>query len=177
MTPHRIPRGVRAAAYAIPLLVLPSAAWRLGYILDVWIAGAGPCDTKDLGEGIYIASLSVVSMAFALLTVGLVRPWGEVLPRWMPLIGGRRVPVRGATLGAMAGATLIALLTLYYTLNRAFGFVDGATKPVPDGCGPPGAEVLALYAPMVAWAPLLYAVTFEYHRRQRRGRDSNPRSA
>jgi hypothetical protein len=34
-----VPRWVRTAAYAIPLLVLPSAAWRLSYILDVWISG------------------------------------------------------------------------------------------------------------------------------------------
>ena len=71
------PRWVTAAAFAIPLLVLPSATWRLGYIVDVWLNGAGRCDTHDLGEGIYIASLSVVSMGFALLTIGLVRPWAR----------------------------------------------------------------------------------------------------
>jgi hypothetical protein len=161
-----VPRWVRIAAYAIPLLVLPSAAWRLSYILDVWISGAGPCDTTSVGEGIYIASLSVVSMGFALLTTGLVRPWGEVVPRWVPLAGGRPVPVRGPTIAAAAGATVIALIAGWFVINHLFGIVEGPTKPVPAGCDPPGVDVLAVYAPMLLWAPLLYAVTFQYHRRR-----------
>ncbi|GAA2842698.1 hypothetical protein GCM10010505_77190 [Kitasatospora aburaviensis] len=28
-----------------------------------------------------------------LLTLGLVRPWGEVTPRWIPLIGGKLLPI------------------------------------------------------------------------------------
>lgn len=163
-----IPRWVSAAAFAIPLLVLPSAAWRLSYIVDVWVGGAGRCDTRDLAEGIYIAGLSVASMGFALLTIGLVRSWGEVVPGWVPVLGGRRLPVRGVTIAAAGGATVIALVTSYYVLNQLFGFVEGPTKPVPAGCGPPDAEVLALYAPMLAWAPLLYLITFQYHRRRKR---------
>ncbi|MCF2434810.1 hypothetical protein LV779_08895 [Streptomyces thinghirensis] len=34
-----------------------------------------------------------MSEALALLTLGLVRPWGEVVPRRVPLLGGRPVPV------------------------------------------------------------------------------------
>lgn len=161
-----VPRPVRAAAYAMPFLVLPSAAWRLGYILDVWIGGPGRCDTHDAGEGIYIASLSVVSLGFALLTTGLVRPWGETFPHRIPIVGGRPVPARAVTIAALSGATLIAVITSYYVLNQLFGFVDGPTKPVPAGCEPPGADVLLLYAPMLAWAPLLYFVAFDYHRRR-----------
>jgi hypothetical protein len=166
VTSRQIPRWVTAAAVAIPVLVLPSATWRATYILDVWIGGAGPCDTKSLGEGIYIASLSVLSMGFALLTLGLVRPWGEVVPGWVPVLGGRPVPARAVTFAAAAGATLIAMLVAYFLLNKAFGFVEGPTKPVPPGCETPGDDVLALYAPLIAWAPLLYVVTFQYHRRR-----------
>lgn len=145
-----IPRWVTAAAFAIPLLVLPSAAWRTAYIVDVWIAGPGPCDTRSLGEGLYILSLSVVSLGFALLTTGLVRPWGD------------RVPLRVAVGVGAAGASLIGLLTAYFLLNQAFGFVEGPVKPVPAGCSTPDGDVLALYAPLIAWAPLLAAVTWQH---------------
>ncbi|GAA0271258.1 hypothetical protein GCM10010302_06030 [Streptomyces polychromogenes] len=39
----------------------------------------------------YVVGLSVLTEAPALLTTGLVSEWGEVVPRWVPLIGGRRV--------------------------------------------------------------------------------------
>ena len=82
------------------------------------------------------------------------------------MVGGRPVPVGTVTIAAAAGATVIAVVAGYFVVNELFGLVEGPTKPVPPGCGPPGADVLALYAPMLAWAPLLYLVTFQYHRRR-----------
>jgi len=146
--------------------VLPSATWRIGHVVDVIVNG-GPCAVESDGELVYVVSLSVLSMAAALLTLGLVRPWGEVVPRWLPVVGGRPVPVRGATIVATVGATLIALITAYAVLNAIFGFVDGPLRPAPAGCKPPGTTVAILYAPLVAWSPLLYLVTYDYYRRRR----------
>jgi hypothetical protein len=160
MTTATIPRWAKISAYLIPFLVLPSAIWRLSYIVGVWIDGPGPCDTEKLGEGLYIASLSFLSMGFALLAVGLVRPWGEVFL-------GRPVPTRAVAIAMTAGATLITLIVSYYVLNQLFGFVEGLTKPLPAGCEPPGDGVLVLYAPMLVWPPLLYAVTYQYWLRTR----------
>lgn len=42
------------------------------------------------------------------LTLGLIRPWGERFPRWMPVLAGRRVPVAAA---AVPGGVIAAGLT------------------------------------------------------------------
>jgi hypothetical protein len=34
----------------------------------------------------------VVDLAGAFLTLGLVQRWGEVFPRWVPFLSGKRVP-------------------------------------------------------------------------------------
>jgi hypothetical protein len=162
-------RWATVAAVAVPLCVLPSALWRLSHVVGSLVNGPGPCETGAVGESVYQASLSLVSMALALLTLGLVRPWGEVVPRWAPVIGGRRVPIRAATVPATVGATAIAVLTVYQLLHQAFDIV-GPLEPLPPGCTPPGAEILVFYAPLVAWAPLLFFVTHDYRQRRMRKR-------
>ncbi len=71
--------------------------------------------------------LSVISMAAALLIVGLASPWGEILPRWIPLLGGRRVPARGVDGVAVVGASIIEALTTYWRRNRP-GAAGGAPR-------------------------------------------------
>jgi hypothetical protein len=158
-------RWATVAAVAVPLCVLPSALWRLNHVIDSLVNGPGPCETGAVGESLYQASLSLVSMALALLTLGLVRPWGEVVPRWVPGVGGRPVPVRAATIPASIGATIVAALTVYQLLHQMFD-IAGPLEPLPPGCTPPGAEILVFYAPLVAWAPLLFFVTHDFRRRR-----------
>lgn len=97
---------VKVAAYAVPLCVLPSALWR---IYAVFIKGFPPeCEKPgEAWEPFYIAALSIVTFTAALLTIGLVSSWGEVFPQWIPVFGGRAVPVRVAVIPASAGAALI----------------------------------------------------------------------
>jgi hypothetical protein len=160
------PRWVTAAAIAVPLCVLPSALWRLTVVADAWTQGEGPCHTiASPGEGAYVAGLSVVSMAAACLTLGLVRPWGEVFPRWLPFVGGTPVPVRPVTIVSIAGATIIALLIAYATVVSITA-PDWTVEPMPPGCSKPGWEVGVYYLPLIAWPPLLYLVTYQYYRRR-----------
>jgi hypothetical protein len=163
MTTARPPsQWIRAAAYAVPLCVLPSALWRLSHAIGVMV-DRGRCDTQSSGELGYIVGLSVVSMGAALLTIGLASTWGEVFPDWFPVVGGREVPARPVAVAAATGATLIALLTIVGLLN-----VLRDVEPrggLPPGCAKPGFDVLVFYVPLIAWAPLLYLVTYDYHRR------------
>jgi hypothetical protein len=157
-----VPTWAKIAAWAVPVTVLPSAIWRvvdhIGGILHGGHACAAPGDPQ--WEKIYVPSLSVVSLGLALLTLGLVRPWGEVFPRWIPGIGGRRVPVPFAVGIATTGALLVAGFIVR-------GVIDGEPgHPLPPGCTPPGWEVLRFYLPMVLWPPLLLAVTWHYYRRR-----------
>lgn len=156
-----VPTWAEVTAWAVPAAVLPSATWR---VVD-WARGLAyghPCAMPGdpLWERIYVPSLSVVSMGVALLTLGLVRPWGEVFPDWMPLVAGRRVPVRYAVGAATTGALLVAALLVRGLLGGEPG------NPLPPGCTPPGWEVGRFYLPMALWPPLLLAVTWHYHRRR-----------
>ncbi len=158
---------VKVAAYAVPLCVLPSALWR---IHAVFIKGFPPeCGkTGEAWEPFYIAALSIVSFTAALLTIGLVSPWGEVFPKWIPFFGGRAVPIRAAVIPAGAGATFIFGIYAYALLNPIFHFKEPV---VIAGCpGPletPDAWVaIASYAPLLAWGPLLVVVTIAYYRRR-----------
>jgi len=170
-------RAVRWAAYATPLCVLPSALWRIWYVFvdaDPACVGGGPAWERP-----YILSLSAVSVTAAALTVGLVRPWGEVVPAWVPLLGGRPVPVRATTGAAAAGASLIFTVYTYAVLNGIFEWRESRRVP---GCPPPdqtdGAWLAYLcYAPLLLWGPLLVVVTVAYYRRRTRAAQSRRRSA
>jgi hypothetical protein len=123
----------------------------------------GRCDTQSTGELVYIVGLSVVTMGAALLTIGLVRTWGEVFPSWLPVIGGRDVPRRKVTIAAATGAAFIAFLTVVGLLN-ILRDVDPRGE-LPPGCEQPGFDVLVFYVPLIAWAPLLSLVIYDYYRR------------
>jgi len=148
------PRWAVVAACAVPACVLPSAVWRVTLLPT----GSGSADR-------YLVTLSAVSMLLALLTLGLVQPWGERLP------GGRPVPRAAATGVAVAGASALLLIEFYLVLNAVFGFVErgpvliGADQPPMP---PPGPAVGLLYLPLLAWAPLVLAVAAAYHRRRTR---------
>ena len=157
--------AIRAAAYATPVCVLPSALWRLHSV--VW--GNQACFHGPAWEKIYVVSLSVVSFTAALLTVGLVSRWGEVFPAWIPVIGGRPVGVRTATTVAGSGAALIFAVYAYAVLNPVFHW--RRPPPVDPACPPPdqtaGAWVAySAYAPLLLWGPLLLVVTIAYYRRR-----------
>jgi hypothetical protein len=153
---------VVAAAYAVPLCVLPSAIWRVQLVLSGQLRfGQG---------GWYPLLLSAVSMAAALLTPGLVHRWGEAVPRWVPVIGGRPIPVRAAVVAAAVGAALVTGISLYAVVNLIFGLVERGPVLIEAGSGqslqPPDEGLTWLYAPLLAWGPLLTFVTVRYHRRR-----------
>jgi hypothetical protein len=157
------PRWAVWAAYAVPLCVLPSAVWRASQVRDSEIGIAN--------GGWYPLLLSVLSMGLALLTLGLVHDWGERVPDWVPGVGGRAVPVRAAVTPALIGASLLIGLCLYFVLNMTFHFVERGPVligPVDTERPPPGWPVLRFYLPILAWGPLVLAVTANYWRRHNR---------
>jgi hypothetical protein len=154
------PRWAVAAAYAVPLCVLPSAIWRLH---------AAFADETDVGW--YLVFLSVLSLVLALLTPGLVHGWGERVPGRVPVLGGRPIPARPVTLLAVAGGSALVAICVYFLLNQAFDLVGRGWSPSgfedTTEHAPPGWDVLRYYAPMLAWGPLVLAVALDYRRRRR----------
>lgn len=149
-------------AHLVPLVTLPSGLWRIALVAGVplGVAGQGAPFRPHGWESVYIVSLSLVSEALALLALGLVRPWGEVLPRWLPAVGGRRVPPPLAVTAATAGAVAVTLIWGY----AAWGVL---VRGNDLGFTPVGFTLLvACYAPLLLWGPLLLSVTAAYHRRR-----------
>ena len=78
-------------AVAVPLLYAATRyAWAAG--LPLGITDAFWRDGRESGLWWAGAGLATVAVAGAVLTVGLVRPWGERFPRWIPVLRGRAVP-------------------------------------------------------------------------------------
>ncbi|MFH9297258.1 hypothetical protein [Streptomyces sp. NPDC017520] len=166
----QVPRSVRLAAHAAALTLAPSGLWRIAIALG-WDSGftdevLGPENFPGEGSP-YLIGLSLFAEALGLLTLGLVQRWGEELPRWVPVLGGRRIPVSAAVIPASLGAAFVTFITF----TGAFGWNDADNMGAVGS--PDGAHywlMTACYLPLLAWGPLLAVVTVAYYRRRRWGR-------
>ncbi|MFE6053693.1 hypothetical protein ACFQ6N_23315 [Kitasatospora sp. NPDC056446] len=165
------PRWARLAAKAAVLTTVPSGLWRIAFGFGVPVgftgATAATFSAHQPGWGtVYCVALSALAEALAFLTLGLVRPWGLVAPRWIPLIGGRRVRPLAAIVPALLGSATLTSLGL----AAAFG---GWAHNLAEADSPQGFAALVMtlaYLPLVAWGPLVGAVTLDYARRTLRRR-------
>ncbi|THA28172.1 hypothetical protein E6W17_41320 [Streptomyces sp. A1547] len=160
-TERPVPRWAAAAAQAMPLVALPVCLWRLpiafGYGMGGEVLPPSPWNIP------YVVGLSVLSEAFALLSLGLVRRWGEVVPAWIPKLGSRRIPPFAAILpGTISGLFFTALMVHWVFGAFRLGGADGF--PYAEGWDVLAMTVSGLFT---LWGPLLLALTFAYHRRRR----------
>jgi hypothetical protein len=156
-------RWALVAAYLAPLVTLPSGLWRFGLVFGGSMGVVRDGQPMAVGgwEIAYVIGLSVVAEAAALLTIGLVRPWGERAPAWMPLIGGRRVPRGPVAVVALLGA----LALMYLWVGAALAYARHELADEFEGSGWE-ALFVAAYAPLLLWGPLVAAVGFDFWRRR-----------
>ncbi|MEU8234648.1 hypothetical protein AB0C12_34090 [Actinoplanes sp. NPDC048967] len=149
-------------ARLVPLTVLPSGVWRtllgLGFGMGFSPAALQAGDIPGWGSA-WAFFLTVLTEALALLTIGLVRPWGEVVPAWVPWLGGRRIPPVAVVVPATAGGLLLIVIWTF-AVGRLF------VTPVEEFTGGTGWWVLLVscYLPALLWGPLLLSVTYLYYR-------------
>lgn len=159
-TPPAPPRWARYAAHAVPLLVLPSTVWRLAMAAGVPVGYSEQVLRDDFGVPgwgvLYLVLLSVGGELLALVTLLLVRPAGSRWTGWE-----RRPSPRTVVRIAGTGAVLLTLLGLSQLGVALAGLSDGRLSPSAE------AVMLTAYAPLLAWGPLLGAVTWSYARRHR----------
>ncbi|MET9915465.1 hypothetical protein ABZZ04_00025 [Streptomyces sp. NPDC006435] len=169
-----VPRWARIAAYAIPFAVLPSGLWRIMTVV-FHIGDDGPHGRGQLPSWlpgpVYIVALSILSELLAFTAIGLIASWGEVFPRWIPLLGGRRVPTPAAVLPAALGATILTVLWTTAFATSLFGLtIQGDPLPGDSPSESMHGWRLAFfnltYIPLLLWGPLLAAVCFAYWRRR-----------
>jgi hypothetical protein len=152
-------RWGKAAAWVaavIPALyALVRIAWALGFPVGV----TGEFLDEMHRTGLVWAGLGLAAFALAgsVLTLGLTWRWGEVFPRWMPLLGGRRVPIKLATVPA----TAVAIIVFSASVGLFTG--DGSEQLFDS-------QSLAARLPMMLWplwALALGAAAWAYHLRRR----------
>jgi hypothetical protein len=166
-TPAAAARWGRWAVYvavAVPVFYAATRwAWALGFPLG--ISEELLREGQETGAFWGGAALATVAVGGALLQFGLVQRWGEVFPRWVPVLSGRRVPPALAIVPASLVAVIVTnaglmfvRLMLLGTLFEVFTFLDE---------GDWAALAPELLWPV--WGVALGAATLAYYYR-RRGR-------
>jgi hypothetical protein len=162
-SPEQAARWGRIAVYVamvVPIVyALTRYAWALGFPLgmteEYWRQG------QERGEwisGLFLANFGLVGAA---LMLGLVQRWGEVFPRWMVGLAGRRVP----TALAVIPASIMSVLFMVGGIAMWSGydqFVDNAVAS--------GQNFWIIVGPVLLfpiWAVALAVATLGYYYRRR----------
>ena len=125
-------RRGRVAVWVAMLVPLVYAATRW-----LWAAGIPLGLTEEFyQEGVAVrlwqigAALATLAFAGSLLSFGLVRPWGEVFPRWLPVLGNRRVPPALVIVPAAIVAVLVTTAGLMFVRFAFTGDFRLGSHPV-----------------------------------------------
>ncbi len=104
---------------------------------------------------IFGLSLGFAAIGGSVLTVGLLRDWGSIYPRWIPFVGGRPVSPTWPTVLAIVVGTALTVA------GRSMAQMSfGETAVVAS-------RVEAfLVLPFPIWGPLLIAAAIAYYRRR-----------
>ena len=107
--PNQAARWGRTAVYmamVVPLFyALTRYAWALGFPLGMSEKYLRSGQESGMWTGgLFLATFILVG---AVLMLGLVQRWGEVFPRWMIGLAGRRVPIALAVVPASLASVLV----------------------------------------------------------------------
>lgn len=147
--------AVVVAAIIPSLYAVTRLIWVLGYPL-----GLDPeMYAQDAGELVAPAvGLSLFALVGAVLTLGLVQRWGEVFPRWIPGLAGRRVPVALA----VVPASVVTVAILPAGLSMIKGLLEMSPSEVVGNWAAFGPGVL-----WPLWSVALGVATAAYATRRR----------
>jgi len=160
----RIGRWATLVAVLAPLpYAAQRAAWNLGIPLGVseqFVDDlAADIAAKDL-HPLAAWMLVIPDVLGVLLTLGLIMRWGERFPTWVPLLGGRRVPV---SLAVVPASLVSVAVTIAGLVVIRFAIQDGTVA----GTAAPG----LLWLP---WGVALGVATFAYAERRRAAEGRGP---
>ncbi len=170
-SPNRAARWGRIAVYvsmvAPVFYALTRYAWALGFPLGM----SAEYLRRGQERGIWISGLFLATFGLAgvALTLGLVQRWGEVFPRWMIGLAGRRVPIALAVVPASLVSVLLVVggTVIWSGLARMAAALSAAT-------GVKGTELIWEMAVQVGptllfpvWGVALTVATLGYYYRRR----------
>ena len=151
-------RWATAVAVGIPLVY---AATRYAWLLGIPLGISEELLRSGQQEGMWAAGagLATVATGGAILTTGLVGRWGEAIPGWVPLLGGRAIPPMLATLPALVVAVLVTSAGLMFVRMVIVGGLESFGGA--DALGAIGPELL-----WPIWGVALGASAVAYHLRR-----------
>jgi hypothetical protein len=169
-SPNQAARWGRIAVYlalvAPVFYALTRYAWALGLPLGMSV------EELRLGQargtwtaGLFLATFGLVG---AVLMLGLVQRWGEVFPRWMIGLAGRRIPIALA----VVPAALVSVLLIVGGIAIWFGRDQMVAAMVAGGAEGRGGvgEILFQVGPTLlfpVWGVALAVATVGYYYRRR----------
>jgi hypothetical protein len=168
--PNQAARWGRIAVYvsmvAPVFYALTRYAWALGFPL-----GMSEEDLRRGQEsGVWTAGLFLANFGLvgAVLTLGLVQRWGEVFPRWMIGLAGRRVPIALAVVPASLVSVLLVVggIVVWSLLDQMVArLAAGGAKSI----GIIGAIVTGVGPVLLfpVWGAALAVATLGYYYRRR----------
>lgn len=162
----KVVRWGRVATYTAFLMPVPYGITRLAWALGIPLGIDQDPSAVPVGMRIGEAVLAFLAIGGGVLTIGLIRPWGEIWPRWVPFLAGKRVPVGLPTVIGGVVATVVMV--------GAFSFVRinvmGELGMLPVSEESPTITGWAAGAPgwlWPAWALALGVATAAYYYRRR----------
>ena len=161
-TPEAAARWGRWATVVAVLVPLGYATTRFAWALGIPL-GVSRDFLHDMGPNVYFgAGLGALAVGGAVLTLGLVQRWGEVFPRWMVGVHGRRVPMSLALVPAGTVSVVVGsagLMFVRFVFTGSFGETFPGTQ-----------DDVATWLPEMfwpVWAVALAAAAYAYWLRRR----------
>jgi len=154
-SPDKAARWGRIATYVSMVVPLFYAATRYAWALGIPLGMSEEYWRFEQARGTWTSGLFLASFGLlgAILTLGLVQHWGEVFPRWMIGLAGRRVPIALAVIPAsivsvvlMVGGIAILAGSAQLAENAAATGQDFAIIVGPTTLFPVWAVALAVAA-------------------------------
>jgi hypothetical protein len=169
-SPNQAARWGRIAVYvslvAPVFYALTRYAWALGFPLGMSEAYLRRGQESGMWtSGLFLATFGLVG---AVLTLGLVQRWGEVFPRWMIGLAGRRVPIALA----VVPASFVSVLLIVGGIGIWSGLAQMVAALVAGGAEGIGliGETIFQVGPTLlfpAWGAALAVATLGYYYRRR----------
>jgi hypothetical protein len=141
--------GITRYAYALGIpLGISENYLRIGQESEMWT------------KGISMANFALVG---AVLTLGLVQRWGEVFPRWMIGLAGKRVPIGLA----VVPAAIVSVMLIVGGISMWSGYAEAVAESIAGSAEDIGFIGSAPTALFPLWGAALAVATLGYYLRRR----------
>ncbi len=169
-SPIQAARWGRTAVYVAMVVPIIYAATRYAWVLGIPLGMSEESLRNGQETGMWISGLFLANFGLvgAVLSLGLVQRWGEVFPRWMIGLAGRRVPIALAVVPASLVSVLFVVggIGIWSGLGQMVAnlVVSGATQAEVTG------GIIFVVGPTLllpVWGIALAVATLGYYYRRR----------